>query len=93
MTTSLCDLPSFGDLQAKVRAAEAATTTGLMGDTSAALLGTAAGNVHMRAIGIHAALVADTRPAVKPKGDVSGFVLGVGKASGGGKCGSSAASP
>ena len=83
MTTSLCDLASFGDLQAKVRAAEAATTTGLLGDTSAALLGTAAGNVHMRAIGIHAALVADTRPAAKPGGDASGLVFGVGKASGG----------
>jgi len=49
MTTSLCDLASFCDLQAKVRAAEAATTTGLLEDTTAALLGTAAGNVHMRA--------------------------------------------
>lgn len=85
MTTSLCDLPTFGDLQAKVRAAEAATTTGLLGDTGAALLGTAAGNVHMRAIGVHAALVADTRPAAKPGGDASGLALGVCKASGGGR--------
>jgi hypothetical protein len=39
----------------------------------------------MRAIGVHAALVADTRPAAKPGGDASGFALGVGKASGGGR--------
>ena len=91
MKTSLSDLPTFGDLQAKVRAAEAATTTGLLGNTSAALLGTAAGSVHMRAMGKHAALVADTRPpAANPAGDASGLALAVCKASGGGKKGEQA---